>query len=84
MAWALAVVALLLAVAALGATRRLARRLEQLTRSYWELRYEHGRLRSQVARIDPEQASEAASDPRAAKAGDPPLAYVPMSSLKRQ
>jgi hypothetical protein len=84
MAWGVAVVALLLALLAYGATRRLSRRIEQLTRSYWELRYEYGRLRSQLARLDPEQPADTASDARAAKAGEAPLAFVPMSSLKRQ
>ena len=36
--------------------RRLAKRLERLTESYWELRYEHGQLRARVNRLDPERA----------------------------
>jgi hypothetical protein len=65
-------------VAALLKARRLARRLERLTESYWELRYEHGQLRARVARLDPEQAA-AVADPRTAGA----TAFVPLSSLKR-
>jgi len=66
------------AAAALLKARRVARRLERLTESYWELRYEHGQLRARVARLDPEPAP-ASPDPRAA-AG---TAFVPLSSLKR-
>jgi hypothetical protein len=76
--WLLAAAAVLLAVAALAKARRLARRLERLTESYWELRYEHGQLRARVNRLDPEQP--AASEP-AAQAGT--TAFVPLSSLKR-
>ena len=50
--WMFAGVALLLALVALGAVRRLSRRLDALNQSYWELRYDYTRLRSQVARLD--------------------------------
>ena len=50
--------------------RRLAKRLERLTESYWELRYEHGQLRARVNRLDPEQP--AGGRRRAAGAGRPP------------
>jgi hypothetical protein len=58
--------------------RRLGRRLERLTESYWELKYDHGQLRARVARLDPEAAAP----------GDQPqrpgtTAFVPLSSLKR-
>ena len=76
--WLLTGAALVTAVAALLKARRVARRLERLTESYWELRYEHGQLRARVARLDPEQAS-AAADPRTAGT----TAFVPLSSLKR-
>ena len=57
--WIVAGVAFLLALAALGAVRRSLRKIEALTQSYWELRYDYTRLRSQVARLDPEQAAAA-------------------------
>jgi len=55
------------------------KRLERLTESYWELRYEHGQLRARVNRLDPEQAAPAAD------AGPAPgaTAFVPLSSLRR-
>jgi hypothetical protein len=77
--WLLATAAVLLAVAAFAKARRLTRRLERLTESYWELRYEHGQLRARVSRLDPEQPP-AASEP-AAQSGT--IAFVPLSSLKR-
>jgi hypothetical protein len=57
--------------------RRLARRLERLTESYWELRYELGQLRSRINRLDPEESPAPEATPRGA------TAFVPLSSLKR-
>ena len=48
------------AVASLVKARRLAKRLERLTESYWELRYEHGQLRARVNRLDPRAAASGA------------------------
>jgi type IV secretory pathway TrbD component len=45
-AWIVAGLGLLVATIALALARRLARRLDALTQSYWELRYEYTRLRS--------------------------------------
>ena len=73
-------IAVLVALAALAKARRLATRLERLTESYWELRYEHGQLRARVNRLDPEQA--AAASEASAPAGS--THFVPLSSLKRQ
>ena len=69
--------AILVALAALLKARRLAKRLERLTESYWELRYEHGQLRARVNRLDPDQ-------PAAAPAPAGSTHFVPLSSLKRQ
>ena len=71
--------AVLVALGALLKARRLARRLERLTESYWELRYEHGQLRARVNRLDPDQPAAA---PEAAAPS--PTHFVPLSSLKRQ
>ena len=59
--WVVAGLALIVALFALAAARRAARRLESLNQSDWELRYDYTRLRSQVSRLDPEPAQE---DPR--------------------
>jgi hypothetical protein len=67
------------ALAALLKARRLVKRLERLTESYWELRYEHGQLRARVNRLDPDQPP--APEPAAPAGG---THFVPLSSLKRQ
>jgi hypothetical protein len=75
--WLLTVAAVLTAGIALLIARRQSKRLERLTESYWELRYEHGQLRAHVNRIDPQtHAAEAAAEPPAAN-------FIPLSSLKR-
>ena len=77
MHWLLTGAAVVLAGVAFVAARRQSRRLERLTESYWELRYEHGQLRARVNRLDPEQQA-------AADAPEPPAAnFIPLSSLKR-
>jgi len=76
----IAVVGLLLALAALAWTRRLSKKLDALSQSYWELRYDYTRLRSQLARLDPDQ-------PDAEPAPPPPtesVAFVPLSSIRRK
>ena len=77
--WLLAGVALIVALAAWARARRLAKRLERLTESYWELRYEHGQLRARVNRLDPEMLPAGGDT---APAGAPGTAFVPLSSLK--
>jgi hypothetical protein len=73
--------ALFVATAALIRARRASRRLERLTESYWELRYEVAQMRARVARLEPPPAA----DPAEAAAGSPgaTTAFVPLSSLKR-
>ena len=51
-----------------------------MTQSYWELRYDFTRLRSQVARLDPETAAQEAPQ-------EPPpgqVAFVPLASIKKK
>jgi hypothetical protein len=78
--WVAAVVALLLAAAAWNRAGRLARKLEALNQSYWELRYDFTRLRSQVTRLDPE--TEAAEPPPTAPRET--VAFVPLNSMKKK
>ena len=77
--WVVIVVALGLAVGALVRNRRLARRVERLTETYWELRYETGQLRAQVARLESAAVPPDPNLPRQTATG----AFVPLSSLKR-
>lgn len=76
--WLITAAATLAAVAAWMKSRRLARKLERLTESYWELRYEQGQLRSRLNRLDPEEPA-GAEPPRTAST----TSFVPLSSLKR-
>jgi acyl carrier protein phosphodiesterase len=79
--WVVAGLAFLVGAVALSSTRRLSRRLDALTKSYWELRYDYTRLRSQVSRLDPEQVDEMAEAPA------PPaqsVSFVPLSSIKKK
>jgi hypothetical protein len=77
--WLTTGAALLLAVAALLRARSLGRRLELLTRHYWELRYQHGELRAHLRRLDPDTAREDDPAPPAPPAG----AFIPLSAVKR-
>jgi septal ring factor EnvC (AmiA/AmiB activator) len=82
--WVVAGLALLVAAIAWSATRRLTRRLDTLNQSYWELRYDYTRLRSQVARLDPEQADAAEAEVAQSAAPAPQVSFVPLASIKRQ
>jgi methionine salvage enolase-phosphatase E1 len=67
---AIAVAALVLAVVAYVVARRNSRQLKQLSEMYWQLKYEHGELKSQVA-------------PPPAEAPTTKPTFVPLSDLKR-
>ena len=77
--WVLVAVCLLVALAALTHARRVGRKLDTLNQSYWELRYDFTRLRSQVARLDPGEPDEA--PPPATPAT---VTFVPLSSMKKK
>ena len=78
--WFVAGAALLVAVAAVAYARRVGRKLEALTQSYWELRYDFTRLRSQVARLDPGEPDEPPAPPPATSQ----VAFVSLSSMKKK
>jgi hypothetical protein len=75
--WLLTGAAVLLAGAAFLMARRQTKRLERLTESYWELRYEHGQLRARVNRLD------AGPAPTETEPERPASNFIPLSSLKR-
>ena len=77
-------VALLVALVALARARRAGRRVEALTQSYWELRYDFTRLRSQVARLDPGDPDDAPGDPPPAPQAQQGVTFVPLSSMKKK
>ena len=71
--------ALVIALLALSIARRAARKLEALTQSYWELRYDYTRLRSQVQRLDPETADAPAPPPAPSQ-----VTFVPLAAMKKK
>jgi hypothetical protein len=77
--WIVTGVALLISLAVWVRVTALKRRVDQLTRDYWELRYKFGELRAQVARLDPD--SQPQEEPPAVT--EPTESFVPLSSLKR-
>ena len=78
--WVVAAVAFAVAVGAWMRAGRVKRKLDALNQSYWELRYDFTRLRSQVARLDPGEPER--TEPAAPPAGQ--LAFVPLSSIKKK
>ena len=78
--WGAVAVAAVAAIAGWVRAGRVARKLEALTQSYWELRYDFTRLRSQVARLDPETA-ESDVPPAAQPAG---VSYISLASMKKK
>jgi hypothetical protein len=68
---------LILAALAFERMRRLSKRLERLTESYWDLRYELGQLQSRVNRLESEQPNVPAPPPAGTST------FIPVSSLKR-
>jgi len=75
--WLATGAALVIALAALARARTLGRRLEALTRNYWDLRYQHGELRAHMRRLDPGAAPDDDSPPA------PDGSFIPLSALKR-
>jgi len=79
--WVVAVTGLLVALVALAIARRASRRLDGLTQSYWDLRYEYTRLRSQVSRLDPEPPEP---EPAAPPASSASVSFVPLSTIRKK
>ena len=78
--WTVTGVVLVIAAVALARARSLGRQLQRLTQNYWELRYQHGELRAEVRRLDPDAPAEQPVDPPAAPPGQ---TFIPISALKR-
>jgi membrane protein implicated in regulation of membrane protease activity len=79
--WLLPVASALVALVALLGARRAAKRLERLSESYWELRYENGQLKGRVTRLEAaagvREELEQPARPAAA------TTFVPLSSLRK-
>lgn len=78
--WLLTGAALVIAVVAWRQARSTAKRLEQLSQMYWELKYQHGELRVQWQRQTGELPPPDAAPPPAPRQTD---AFIPLASLKR-
>ena len=76
--WFVTSASLAAALLAWWQVRRTARRLEQLSQLYWELKYQYGEQRVQLERL----AGDAPTPP-AVPARTPTEAFVPLSTLKR-
>jgi hypothetical protein len=79
--WVLTTVSLLVAIVSWRAARRATKRLEEISHTYWELKYEQGELRLQIERlkgVTPGIAAPEAPAPTAVREG-----FVSLSSLKR-
>jgi hypothetical protein len=88
--WVVSGAALLLAIVALSMVRRLSRQLNDLTRSYWELRYDYTRLRSRMSRLDPEndggdlKPPPHQDTPAAPAVSSATVSYVPLSTIRKK
>jgi len=78
--WFVTGASLLIALIAFNQARRTAKRLEQLSQNYWELKYLNGELRVKLQQLTGESAPQQTTAPTAAQGRD---SFVPLSSLKR-
>jgi len=78
--WFVTGASLLVALIAFNQARRTAKRLDQLSQSYWELKYLNGELRVKLQQLTGESAPQQTTTPIAAQGRD---SFVPLSSLKR-
>ena len=82
--WLLTAGAAIVALASLVRARRLSRRFEKLSESYWELRYAHGQLSARLDRLENVADKDAARSPaQGVRLPDGTANFVPLSSLKR-
>ena len=85
--WFVALASLTAALLAWRVARAAARRTEQLSQMYWELKYQQGELRMQLQRAAGPDVSaapgDAAAGARSVGAPRNPDAIIPLSSLKR-
>ena len=81
--WFIAIASLLLALVAWTKARRTARRLEQVSQMYWELKYQHGELRVQLQRLNSSGAPPPSPTPAPAEQPGPGDSFVSLASLKR-
>jgi hypothetical protein len=76
-------IAVILALAAWFRARALAQRLERMTESYWELRYEAGQIKSRLTRLETTTGLRDAEPEGEAPKAAPTTSFVPLSSLRK-
>jgi hypothetical protein len=75
--------AVLIALWAVWRAKGAAKRIERLSESYWELRYESGQLKARVTRLEVEAGlREPSPDPESRQA-TAATTFVPLSSLRK-
>ena len=75
--------AALFAVVAFLRARAASRRLDRLTESYWELRYESGQLKARITRLETAAGLREADPSPDAPSAPAKTTFVPLSSLKK-
>jgi hypothetical protein len=78
--WFVTGMSLVAALVAWRQARRNAKRIEQLSQMYWELKYQHGELRVQLQQ---RTLPQGAPPPEPAPAPSLPDGFVPLTSLRR-
>ena len=78
--WLITSASLVTALVAWRQARRTAKRLEQLTQMYWELKYQQGELRVQLQRLAGGTPPPPDQPAPATPARD---SFIPLTSLKR-
>lgn len=75
--WLVAGSGWLVALAALMTARRVSRRVGHLAEQYWELKLDHGELKTRVKTLAPTPEEMAAAQPPVKQT------FVPLTSIKR-
>jgi hypothetical protein len=76
--WLVTAAALVAAIAAYRRAQRTARKLEELTQLYWELRYQYGALRQ-----EPQPSPRGAAGEAGPAAPGDQGQFIPLTSVKR-
>jgi hypothetical protein len=82
--WIVSGLSLLVAIVSWVLVRRTARRLDELSQRYWELRYELGELRVLLQQVAGEPPETMPGPPERPAAGGTATAFVPLATLKRR
>ena len=80
--WFVAGASFLMALAAWRRARVAARRLDQLSQMYWELKYQYGELRVHLQQLTSSSAAGGPSSSDSSQTAQP-AAFVPLSSLRK-